>query len=133
MKLTAGALKQLLARNFAHDRGILSVSGIRAHARCESGVLSIIIEREGGQPIPDETMLTIGTSDFLANGGDDFGPTVAGAPPSFVESQPIRDIIATALGKRASTGQKELTAGTWFDPSKRRLDLPMPKPIVCRK
>ncbi|HEY2746591.1 MAG TPA: 5'-nucleotidase C-terminal domain-containing protein [Polyangia bacterium] len=133
MKLSAGALKQLLARNFAHDRGILSVSGIHVRARCQSGTLAIDLARADGTPIADDTTLVVGTTDFLANGGDDFGPTVAGAPPSFLESDPIRDIVAAALGKRAAAGQTRLLSDAWFDPGKRRIELPMPKPVVCRK
>jgi 5'-nucleotidase len=133
LKLHARALKDLLARNFSHDKGILSVSGIRARARCEGGALAIELLRSDGQPIADDATLTVGTTDFLANGGDDFGPTVSAAAPSFIESAPIRDVIAAALGKRASAGQTKLTADSWFDPGHRRIDLPMPKPVVCPK
>jgi 5'-nucleotidase len=133
LKLHASALKQLLARNFAHDKGILSVSGIRARARCESGAIAVELLRTDGQPIADDAALTVGTTDFLANGGDDFGPTVSSAAPSFLESEPVRDVIAAALGKLASTGQTKLTADAWFDPGHRRIELPMPKPVVCTK
>ena len=61
--------------------------------------------RVDGKPIADDVTLTIGTTDFLANGGDDFGPTVAAAPPSFLESEPVRDVVAAALGKRALGGR----------------------------
>jgi 5'-nucleotidase len=132
MKLQARALKQLLARNFSHDKGILSVSGIRARARCEGGALAIDLVRADGQPIADDATLTVGTTDFLANGGDDFGPTVKVAAPSFLPSAPLRDVIAAALGKRATAGQKTLTADGWFDPAHRRIDLPMPRPVVCK-
>ena len=131
LKMPASALKQLLARNFAHDKGILSVSGIRARARCEGGAIAVYLSRADGKPIADDTTLTVGTTDFLANGGDDFGPTVVAAPPSFVESEPVRDVIAAALGKRASAGETRLTADHWFDPGHRRIDLPMPKPVIC--
>jgi len=132
MKLQARALKQLLARNFSHDKGILSVSGIRARARCEGGAMAIELLRADGQPIADDATLTVGTTDFLANGGDDFGPTVKVAAPSFLPSAPLRDVIAAALGKRATAGQKTLTADGWFDPAHRRIDLPMPRPVVCK-
>jgi hypothetical protein len=45
----------------------------------------------------------------------------------------VRDVIADALAKMASGGQKQLTVDSWFDPHKRRLELPMPKPVVCTK
>ncbi|MCU1281075.1 MAG: 5'-nucleotidase, partial [bacterium] len=77
LSMTAGALKQLLARNFAHDKGILSISGIRAHARCEAGVMTVQLTRNDDKPIADDAKLTVGTTDFLASGGDDFGPTVS--------------------------------------------------------
>jgi 5'-nucleotidase len=133
LTLTASALKQLLARNFAHDKGILSVSGIRARARCEAGAIAVELLRSDDKPIADATTLTIGTTDFLANGGDDFGPTVATAAPSFPESEPVRDVVAASLGKRAGAGQTKLTADAWFDPGHRRIDLPMPKPVICPK
>jgi 5'-nucleotidase len=133
MKLRAADLKQLLARNFAHDKGILSVSGIRARAHCEGGTLAIDLARPDGKPIADDATLTVGTTDFLANGGDDFGPTVAATAPSFLDTEPIRDVVAEELAKMASAGQKQLTVDSWFDPHKRRLELPMPKPVVCTR
>ncbi len=133
LKLPARSLKQLLARNFSHDKGILSVSGIRARARCEHGMLAVDLVRSDGQPIADDATLTVGTTDFLANGGDDFGPTVTATSPSFIESAPIRDVVAQDLLKRASSGQTKLTSDGWFDPGHRRIDLPMPRPVVCPK
>ncbi len=132
LKLRAGDLKQLLARNLAHDKGILSISGVRARARCDGGALAVELMRGDGKPIGDDAVLTVGTTDFLANGGDDFGPTVAAAPPSFLESEPLRDVVAAELAKMASAGKKQLTVDGWFDPNKRRLELPMPKPVVCK-
>ncbi|MCU1277125.1 MAG: 5'-nucleotidase [bacterium] len=133
LTLKAAVLKQLLARNFAHDKGILSVSGIRARVRCEAGAIAVELARSDDKPIADDTTLVVGTTDFLAGGGDDFGPTVAAVAPSFLESEPVRDVVAASLGKRASAGQTKLTADGWFDPAHRRIDLPMPKPVVCTK
>jgi 5'-nucleotidase len=132
MKLTVGALKKLLLRNLGHDKGILSVSGITVHARCDGPQLAVEVQRPDGKPLSDDVSLLVGTTDFLANGGDDFGPTVAAAPPTFVDSEPVRDIVATSLKKRADTKLYQLVAADWFDPAHRRVDLPMPKPVVCR-
>ncbi|MGZ3426139.1 MAG: bifunctional metallophosphatase/5'-nucleotidase [Polyangia bacterium] len=133
LKLPAVALKQLLARNFSHDKGILSVSGIRVHARCAAGAIAVELERSDGKPIADDVTLTVGTTDFLANGGDDFGPTVATTAPSLLESEPVRDVVAASLGKLAAAGETRLTADRWFDPGHRRIDLPLPRPVVCTK
>jgi 5'-nucleotidase len=133
LKLPAVTLRQLFARNLAHDKGILSVSGIRVRARCEAGALVVDVMRADGKPIADDTPLTVGTTDFLANGGDDFGPTVAVVTPAFPESEPVRDVLAASLGKRAAAGQPKLTVGDWFDTTHRRIELPMPKPVICTK
>jgi 5'-nucleotidase len=132
MTLSGAALKSLLVRNFAHDRGILSLSGVRVHARCQGSQLSVDLSRADGTPIADDAKLKIGTTDFLANGGDDFGPTVAATAPSYLETEPIRDVVAWALKKRADAGTRQLTAEAWFDPAHRRIELPMPRPVVCK-
>jgi 5'-nucleotidase len=132
LKVTAATLKELLAKNLGHDKGILSVSGIKIKARCAGPSLAVELLRADGKPIADDTMLTVGTTDFLANGGDDFGPTVAAHAPTFVESPPIRDVIAVALRKRADAKLRELKAPDFFDAANRRIDLPSPKPVVCR-
>jgi 5'-nucleotidase len=132
LTLSAHDLKQLLARNFANDKGILSVSGIHVLARCQGGALAIDLVRSDGTPIADAAPLKVGTTDFLANGGDDFGPTVAVTAPTYIESDPVRDVIAAKLKERAAAGERTLSIGGWFDPTHRRLELPMPRPIVCR-
>ncbi len=132
MTLTAAELSELLRRNFAHDKGILSVSGIQVHAKCEAGALAIELARDDGQVIAPTTPLHIGTSDFLANGGDDFAPTVANRHPVFLESDPLRDIIAASLKERLKKGEHELRTAPWFDAAHPRITLPMPKPVVCK-
>jgi 5'-nucleotidase len=131
MTMTGAALKQLLARNFGHDKGILSISGVRARARCEAGAVTVELSSADGKPIADDASLTVGTTDFLAGGGDDFGPTVGAQPPRFLETEPIRDVVAAALKQRADAGNKLLAPGSWFDTARRRIELPMPKPVVC--
>ena len=130
--LSASDLKRLLARNFAHAKGILSISGVRARARCEGLTLAIDLLRSDGKPIADDATLKVGTTDFLATGGDDFGPTVAARAPTFLESPPVRDVVADALKKRADAGQRTLAADGWYQPAHPRIELPMAKPVVCK-
>ena len=132
MTLPAVELKQLLARNFSHAKGILSLSGVRARARCQGATLVIDLSRPDGTPIPDTAALKVGTTDFLAGGGDDFGPTVAARAPTFLSTAPIRDVVAADLKKRAAAGKHELLGADFFDPAHRRIELPMPRPVRCR-
>ena len=77
---TAGELATVIATNLSRDNGIVSVSGVRAVARCTAGALTVTLERSG-RPIPPETPLTVVTSDFLATGGDDLLPQTGNAAP----------------------------------------------------
>jgi 5'-nucleotidase len=128
MTLTVGELRELLRRNLSHDKGILSVSGLRVRARCDDAHLVVDVARADGTPLSDATVLTVGTTDFLANGGDDFGPTVSARAPTFLGGPPIRDLVVDMLHKR---GQRELTAAGSYDPAHPRLLLFMGKPMVC--
>jgi 5'-nucleotidase len=132
MEMRAGELRELLRRNLSHDKGILSVAGVRARARCEGARLVIDLLREDGTAIADAAPLKVGTTDFLASGGDDFGPTVAGRAPALLDGPPVRDVVADALHQRVAAGQRQLTQAGLYDPARPRLMLPGPKPIVCR-
>jgi 5'-nucleotidase len=128
MTLSGAAFRDLLTRNLSHDKGILSVSGIRVHAHCAAGKLVIDGTLSDGSALEDKKSYKIGTTDFLANGGDDFGPTVAARSPSFLETSPIRDVVALSLRKwTGPLDEKQL-----IDRAHPRLELPGPKPISCK-
>jgi 5'-nucleotidase len=131
MTLSGAELRELLRRNFSHDKGILSVAGIAVRAACTGGRLVIELTRSDGTVISDGAKLKVGTTDFLANGGDDFGPTVAARSPVFLDGPPIRDVVVDALAKRVAGGDTRLAPAGFFDPTHPRLSLVGPKPIFC--
>ncbi len=113
MTLTGAAFRDLLTR---------------VQARCAAGKLVIDGTLSDGSALDDKKSYKIGTTDFLANGGDDFGPTVATRTPAFLETSPIRDVLAGALRKwTGPVDEKQL-----IDRAHPRLALPGPKPIVCK-
>jgi 5'-nucleotidase len=128
MTITGAAFRDLLTRNFSHDKGILSVSGIKVEAHCAAGKLIIEGTLADGSKLSDDKPYKIGTTDFLANGGDDFGPTVASRAPLFLDTAPIRDVVAEVLKKWG----RPLDAAQLVDRAHPRLALPMPKPVVCK-
>src|SRR5690606_38282236 len=69
VRVTAGELARILAANLASDGGFLSISGVRAEARCEGGELRVSLADERGRALPADRRLTIVTTDFLATSG----------------------------------------------------------------
>jgi 2',3'-cyclic-nucleotide 2'-phosphodiesterase (5'-nucleotidase family) len=126
MSISAGEFRRLLARSLARSPSLVSLSGVRVQARCKQQQLEAELVRADGTPLPDQTILKLVTTDFLATGGDGFfadtnleseiGPT-------------IRDEIAEALRKRGGTLDPDDLS--LFDPARPRFDLPGPIPLRC--
>lgn len=104
LRIRAGALAGLFAGNLQSDRGFLSLSGLRAKARCVGDKLVVDLQRPNGRRVPDATMLTVVTSDYLASGGDSLVQDLA---PDAIEARRdrlLRDgMIALLRRPRAPT------------------------------
>jgi hypothetical protein len=124
--LTAGELRALLGRSFAHAGSLVSLSGLRARARCKPGALEVTLTRPDGAPIADHETLAITTTDFLATGGDG---VFAGAKAKIEIGVPMRDVMADEL--RARGGTLDPNDARLFDPQHPRIDLPGPVPVKC--
>ncbi|MBI4511840.1 MAG: 5'-nucleotidase C-terminal domain-containing protein [Deltaproteobacteria bacterium] len=122
-------LKKILLANLSRRGGIFSVAGIHAKARCVNGQLEVELARKGGRPLADDAELTLMTSDFLATGGDSALSSLNLPEGSIVldEGLTIRDAIADLLRARGGTIREK----EHFDPAKRRLVFPGPRPVAC--
>ncbi len=125
--ITAAELSDMIARNLERDNGILSVSGVRAVARCAGGKLAVTLSRPNGRPIPPRTKLTLATSDFLATGGDDLLPKELQQRATLDQGAPIRDAVADRLRAR----KEPLAAGNFYDPAHPRLTYTGQRPVHC--
>ncbi len=126
---TAGELAAVLALNLSRDNGILSVSGVRATARCTAGSLAVALARPDGRPIPPETRLTVLTSDFLATGGDDLLPENWKSRATSEGGPPLRDAIADLL----RAGRRVPAARELAPPAAPRLIYPGKRPFRCHE
>jgi len=129
--MTGDELHQMLARNLEMAEAIVSVSGLRAAARCGPGPgLDVRLTREtDGRPIGAADRLTVVTTDFLATGGSDIFPPAVLARAQIHDGPPIREAMAALLEARGGT-----LAGTdprLFDPTHPRLAYPAPRPVRC--
>jgi len=125
VKMTGSDLRRLILRNLTAGRGIFSVSGIRARARCKDGAIDLELRRKNGRLVKDDTPIAVATSDFLAWGGDGAIGRL-GLPASAVtieDGLPIRDVLAAYLEKKG--GRIKASKG------KPRLDYPGKRPVRC--
>jgi len=118
----AGKLGRIVARNLTSALGILSLSGVRATARCQDGRLAVRLFRPDGRELPASTPLLAVTNGYLASGGDGLLEGIAGGGE---ESRvTLRDALASVLTARGG----ELSPGA-HPP---RLEYPGPRPVQCR-
>jgi 5'-nucleotidase len=126
MKLSAGQLRKLLARSLSRSAALVSLSGLRVQARCNPRALEVALMRPDGSRLPDDSLLSLVTTDFLATGGDGF---FADAAIPFEVGPPIRDQMAEVLrGRRGTLAPDDPTL---LDPAHPRFELPGPLPIQC--
>jgi 2',3'-cyclic-nucleotide 2'-phosphodiesterase (5'-nucleotidase family) len=130
IQVTGAELADAIARNLARDNGILSISGVRAEARCHDGALTVTLHRPSGRTVTPSTKLTLVTSDFLATGGDGLFSEETKQRAKLDEGPPIRDAMADLLRARRSP----LTPDdpVLFDPAHPRIAYPGSRPVHCR-
>jgi hypothetical protein len=126
LRLTGAELADVVARNLGRSSGILSLSGLRAVARCARGRLQVDLFRPDGTPVPRDAVLLVITNDYLASGGDGL---FASAAVEREGSPAVRDVLAAALAARGGTITVDDPA--LFDPARPRLAYPGPRPVAC--
>jgi 5'-nucleotidase len=125
VKLTGADVRRIVQINLESGKSILSLAGLRARARCGTG-LEIALARPDGRPVRDDEVLTIVTSDFLATGGNDGAFKVLPAGAVTVEDGVlVREEIARLLRARGG----ELRGDD--DTGKPRLAYPGTRPVRC--
>jgi 5'-nucleotidase len=127
--VTGAELERLVAANLGRSNGIVSLSGVVAVARCESGRLVVALRRPDGRPVTPAEKLTLVTSDFLATGGDGLFPEALQRAARLDGGPPIREWMAARL--RARKGTLAGDAPALFDPTHPRLTYPAPRPVRC--
>ena len=128
LRLRAADLSRVLAADLRRRTPNLSVSGVRVQASCMGRALRVRLHRDS-EPIRDDAMLRVVTTDFLALGGDAI--LAAAAPPGGFQVSSdgplLRDAVADWLRARGGRfNEAELarrSASLWT--------LPGPPPVTC--
>jgi 2',3'-cyclic-nucleotide 2'-phosphodiesterase (5'-nucleotidase family) len=127
LPMTAGQLAALVARNLERALGILSLSGVRAQARCVDGRLLVELRDQQGRLVPPGRKLNVVTNGYLASGGDALiTGIVATTTP---EATPLRDRFAELLRKRGGVVRGD--DPQLFSAAARRVVYPGQRPVRC--
>jgi 2',3'-cyclic-nucleotide 2'-phosphodiesterase (5'-nucleotidase family) len=126
--MTAGQLTALVTRNLERSLGILSLSGVRARARCVDGRMAVELRDAQDRVIPADRKLDVVTNGYLASGGDALITGIIA--PTTPEATPMRDRFAELLRKRG--GQLRGDDPQLYSHGARRMDYPGRRPVRCR-
>jgi 5'-nucleotidase len=128
--LDGATFARIVQKNLRGQKGILSLSGAEVTASCRGRALDVAIT-VGGKPLDPKARYLIATSDFLALGGDDFGPVVGGLPDGAVkideQGAPLRDLVAAQLVAR----KRPIGAAEVYRKDAPRIRLPARRPFHC--
>jgi 2',3'-cyclic-nucleotide 2'-phosphodiesterase (5'-nucleotidase family) len=130
LQVRAADLSRVLAGELRRRTPRLSVSGVRVEAVCVGGSLRIRLHT-GADPIRDDTVLRVVTSDFLALGGESIlsAAAPAGGFQIPTDGPLLRDAVAGWLRARGGRfNEAELarrSASVWT--------LPGPPPVTCSR
>jgi 2',3'-cyclic-nucleotide 2'-phosphodiesterase (5'-nucleotidase family) len=128
--VTGAELADAIARNLGRESGIVSLSGVRAEARCRDGALTVTLQRPSGKSISPGTKLKVVTSDFLATGGDGLFTEETKRRAQLDDGPPIRDAMAELLRARGSPLNPDDPG--LFDPAHPRIAYSGARPVRCR-
>ncbi len=128
--MTGAELAEAIARNLQRDNGIISLSGVRADARCKDGTLTVTLLHPSGRPLAPGAKLDVLTSDFLATGGDGLFSEETKQRAKLDDGPPIRDAMADLLRARKTPLTPDDPA--LFDPAHPRIAYPGARPVRCR-
>ncbi len=130
VRLSRAELEAMVADNLGRTGSFLSLSGVRAVARCEGGRLRARITRDDGRAIPDDATLTMATTDFLATGTEAAFAALRAREGAVTidHGSLVREAMARTLEARGG----QLSPRDLYEPSAPRVRYEGTRPISCR-
>jgi 5'-nucleotidase len=132
LRMTVSDLTRVVKNSLQSERGLVSLSGVRAAAQCDGDQLSVTLTTPAGVKLPLSRVLKVVTSDYVAASGDNLldGVTVTPQSLKIYDSLPMRDALITGL-RAYSGGKIDGNDRQLYDPKHPRLRYPAPRPVRC--
>lgn len=133
LRMRAGDLARVVANSLQSDRGLVSLAGVRATARCEAHRLRVSLTDRQGKPLAPSRRLTVVTSDYLAATGDGLMRGIE-LPKSDIVLHPdpfIRDALVPGF-QTYDGGKLDGRDPRMYDPKHPRIQFTGTRPVNCQ-
>jgi 5'-nucleotidase len=132
IRMRVADLARIVQNSLRSDRGLVSLSGVRASAVCQADQLHVTLTTPEGASLPPSKVLNVVTSDYVAASGDNLLDGVLLAPDAITihPQLPMREALIMGLrnypGHKIDGRDKRL-----YDPKHPRLKFTPPRPVRC--
>ncbi len=132
LRMRVKDLARVVQNSLQSDRGLVSLSGVRAAARCHDGELKVTLTTPAGGALPPGRVLRVVTSDYVAASGDELlhGVKLPAANVVIHPERTMRDALISGLQSYGG-GRIDGRDPKLFDGKRPRLQYPAPRPVRC--
>jgi 2',3'-cyclic-nucleotide 2'-phosphodiesterase (5'-nucleotidase family) len=129
IRTTWGSLRKVI-RGHMHARGgIFSFAGVQVSAVCRDDKVDVDLRKPDGSTPDDTGSVTIVTSEYLAQGGDEFWGESGAQSGITIQDTLMRDVLEQQLRSKS-----QLDANAYLDRARPRIAFPAGKrrPLFCK-
>lgn len=132
IRMRVADLARVVLNSLQSERGLVSLSGVRASAVCQGDQLRVTLTTSEGASLSPSKVLNVVTSDYVATSGDNLLEGVMLAPDAITihPELPMRESLI--VGLRAYPGHKlDGRDKRLYDSKHPRLKYTPPRPVRC--
>ncbi|HET6334173.1 MAG TPA: bifunctional UDP-sugar hydrolase/5'-nucleotidase [Polyangiales bacterium] len=132
IKMRVSDLTRVVQNSLQSDRGLVSLSGVKAAAVCQGDQLKVTLTAADGSALDPTRVLKVVTSDYVTASGDNLldGVPLAPGAITILPHVPMRESLIAGLrswpGRRIDGHDKRI-----YDARKPRLKFTPPRPVKC--
>lgn len=133
IKMRVSDLTRVVQNSLQSERGLVSLSGVKAAAVCQGDELRVTLTTSDGVSLEPSRVLNVVTSDYVAASGDNLleGVPLGPGAITILPQLPMREALIMGLrswpGRRIDGHDKRI-----YDAKRPRLKFTPPRPVKCQ-